>query len=135
MFTLTLFAAEPSNISEKALEAFQKSFKQAQNVIWHEYNNHYEVKFTDYSVDSRITYDAGGNILKTLRYYGEEHLPLFVRAKLQSKFGDKKVFGVTELAADGALDYYIVLMDDQTWTHVKCDALGNMSTYKKYKKA
>jgi hypothetical protein len=135
LFTLALFASEPVKINEKVIEAFQKSFKHAKNVSWHEYQNFYEVKFLHNAVDSRITYDTEGNILRTIRYYGEDQLPLFVKAKLQNRFKDKKVFGVTELAVEGGLDYYIVLEDATKWTHVKCDAVGNMSVYKKYNKA
>ncbi len=135
LFTFVLFAAEPVSINEKVLQAFQKSFKHAQDVSWHEYNTHYEVKFTHNAVDSRITYDTEGNILKTIRYYGEDQLPLFLRAKLQKQYKDKKVFGVTELAEEGQLDYYVILEDEKNWIHVKCDAVGSMSVYKKYKKA
>ncbi len=135
LFTLALFAAEPVSINEKVLQAFQKSFKHAQDVSWHEYDTHYEVKFTHYTVDSRITYDTEGNILKTIRYYGEDQLPLFVRAKFQKEYKDKKVFGVTELAEEGQLDYYVILEDAKNWIYVKCDVVGNMSVYKKYRKA
>ncbi len=135
MFSLGLFAAEPLSINEKVLEAFQKSFKHAQDVSWHEYDNRYEVKFTHNTVDSRITYDTEGNILKTIRYYGEDQLPLFLRAKIQKQYKDKKIYGVTELAEEGELDYYVILEDAKNWIHVKCDPVGSMSVYKKYKKA
>ncbi len=126
---------EPAPVTEKVLQAFEQSFKNAEKVSWHEYLNYYEVKFLHNDVDSRIVYDAEGNILKTTRYYGEEQLPLFIRAKLDRQYKGKKVFGVTELAAEGELDYYIVLEDAKTWTHVKCNATGSMEMQKKYKKA
>lgn len=135
LLSLTIFATEPSAVNEKVLQAFEQSFKNASGVVWHEYADRYEVKFLHNSIDSRITYDADGNIIKTFRYYGEENLPLFVRAKLQKIYAGKKVFGVTELSSEGEMDYYIVLEDATTWSHVKCSATGNLELYKKYKKA
>ena len=135
LLSLSIYAAPPSAVNEKVLQAFEKSFKNASDVVWHEYKDSYEVKFLHNSIDSRITYDADGNVLKSMRYYGEEQLPLFVRAKLQKQYAGKTVFGVTELASDGELDYYIVLEDAKTWSHVKCTSTGNMEVYKKYKKA
>lgn len=135
LLSLSIYATPPSAVNEKVLQAFEQSFKNVSDVVWHEYKDCFEVKFTQNAIDSRITYDPNGNILKTIRYYGEEQLPLFVRAKLQKQFAGKKVFGVTELASEGELDYYIVLEDATTWSHVKCASTGNMQVYKKYKKA
>jgi len=135
LFTVNLSAMNKETVNEKVLHAFEQSFKNASDVVWHEGKDGYEVKFVHNAIDSRVSYDNEGNILKTIRYYGEEQLPLLVRAKLQKQFAGNKVFGVTELAADGLLDYYIVLEDDTTWRHVKCNFTGDMYTYKKYRKA
>lgn len=135
LLSFSIFATEPETVNEKVLKAFEQSFKDAVNVSWHEYENYYEVKFVHNQIDSRLTYDMEGNILKSRRYYSEEHLPLFIRAKLQKEHKDKKVFGITELAEEGELDYYIVLESATNWYHVKCNSTGIMSVYKKYKKA
>src|SRR5688572_20303907 len=99
MFSLFVFATAPTAVNEKVLKAFSASFKDAQQVVWEEHANAYEVKFVHNDIKSRITYDTNGNILKTIRYYNEEQLPLFIRGKLKEKFEDKKVFGVTEVAS------------------------------------
>ncbi len=135
LLSLSIYATPPEAVNEKVLQAFEKSFKNASDVVWNEYKDCFEVKFLHNSIDSRITYDVEGNILRTIRYYGEEQLPLFVRAKLQKQYVDKTVFGVTELASEGELDYYIVLEDATTWSHVKCTSTGKMEVYKKFKKA
>ncbi len=134
-FSIMLFAADAMPVNEKVLQAFEGSFKDASEVVWHEYQNRYDVRFKNNEIDSRISYDKNGNVLKTVRYYSEAGLPLFIRAKLQEQYAGKKVFGVTECSAEGELDYYIVLEDATTWNHIKCDATGGMSVYKKYKKA
>ena len=135
LFTMNIFAMNTETVNEKVLNAFEQSFKNASNVMWHEGKYGYDVRIIDNSIDTRVSYDNEGNILRTIRYYGEEQLPLLVRAKLQTQFVGKKVFGVTELSTAEALDYYVVLEDGTTWSHVKCNSNGDMQVYKKFKKA
>lgn len=137
IFSLVVFAAAPNTVNEKVLKAFNASFKDAKQVVWEEHPNvnTYEVKFVHNEIKSRITYDVNGNILKTIRYYYEAQLPLFIQGKLKQKFTGKKVFGVTEVAAQDQLNYHIVLEDEKNWTIVVCDAHGYMTVDKKYRKA
>lgn len=137
IFSLAVFAASPTTVTEKVLKAFNASFKNAKQVVWDENPeaNVYEVKFLDNNIRSRITYDPEGNILKAIRYYHEEHLPILIKGKLKQKFAGKKVFGVTEVASEDNLEYHIVLEDAKNWVIVISDAQGYMSVDKKYKKA
>lgn len=135
IFSLVVFASAPTAVNEKVLKAFNASFKDAEQVVWEEHTNVYEVKFVHNDIKSRITYDTNGNILKTIRYYNEEQLPLLIRGKLKEKFEGKKVFGVTEVASQDQLNYHIVLEDEKTWTIVVSDPTGYMIVDKKYNKA
>ena len=137
IFSLAVFAAAPTTVTEKVLKAFNASFKDAQQVVWEENteSNVYEVKFMHNDIKSRITYDPDGNILKAIRYYKEEQLPILIQGKLKQKYASKKVFGVTEVATPDNLEYHIVLEDAKTWTIVISDANGFMAVDKKYKKA
>lgn len=133
--TLMTFANPTNNINEKVLTAFNANFKNANQVVWHEYNNFYEVRFVEGTTDTRIKYDKKGNVLETVRYYTEEGLPLFVKVNLKNKFADKKIYGVTEIAKASDLNYIIILEDETTWTTVKSDYFGNSTVEKKYTKA
>jgi hypothetical protein len=135
LFTLTIFAAAPTAVSEKVLSAFNKSFKDAKEVVWSEYENFYEVKFTHNRVQAMISYDEEGNILRSRRYYFEDMLPLLIKAKIDKRYSDKKIYGITELASDAEVAYYIILEDDKNWLTVKSDSYGNMTVYQKFKKA
>ncbi len=57
IFSIIAFAAAPVAVSEKVLSAFNKSFKDAKEVVWSEYENFYEVKFTHNAVQAMISYD------------------------------------------------------------------------------
>ena len=135
IFSIIAFAAAPVAVSEKVLSAFNKSFKDAKEVVWSEYENFYEVKFTHNAVQAMISYDEEGNILRSRRYYFEDMLPLLIKAKINKRYSDKKIYGITEMSSDAEVSYYVILEDDKNWLTIKSDAFGNMSTYEKFKKA
>ena len=132
LFASATLAAEPN---QKVLQAFSKTFQQVTNVSWQDVDNKYEANFNQNDISYRVIYDQEGNILKSIRYYFGSALPIFIQAKLARKYEGKKVFGVTELASDNELKYFIILEDEKSWTHVQSDAYRNMFTEKKLKKA
>ena len=133
--SLSLLANDPG-VDEKVLDAFNKTFQNAQDVSWSEAGEFaYEVKFKQNEIPSRVYYDKEGNILKTYRYYYEKQLPLLVLSKVKKRFADKSVYGVVEVSSEEGTFYHITLEDDKTWTEVKSDTFGAMTITKKFKKA
>ncbi|MFN2458707.1 MAG: hypothetical protein ABR502_10930 [Chitinophagaceae bacterium] len=98
------------------------------------YEDHYIVRFNQDEIDTRIKYDLEGKISETVGYYKEDALPI-LRPKLKNRFSDKTVFGVTEIANNTEILYYVVLEDEKNWLTLKTDAFRNMQIEKKYKKA
>ena len=132
-FTLNAFATDP--VDAKVLESFKKAFKDAENVSWSTSEYTYEVRFEQNKVTAKITYDKNGNIIKTLRYYGEDKLPLMVLTKVKNKYADKKIFGVVEVSSDEGTFYHLTLEDAKNWMQIKADGYGYMTVEKKFKKA
>jgi hypothetical protein len=132
LFSLAVWAAEPN---EKVLESFRSTFKNVSDIVWNEVDGRFEVKFLHNSISTRVSYDQQGNILMTVRHYYEESLPILIRMKVQNKFKDMKVYGVTETTADGEVSYHIILHDKTNWVIVDSDAYGYIKVDKKYKKA
>ena len=130
-----VFANENFTISDKLLQAFKQTFPDAQQVVWSEQGDKYTVNFKQDDILTKIEYDKDGNFLSSLRYYSEKNLPVSILCRLQKKYGDKKVFGVTEMTTDSAVEYYIKLEDETTWITVRSNADGNMQVIEKYKKA
>jgi hypothetical protein len=130
-----VFANENFTISDKLLQAFKQTFPDAQQVKWAEQEDKYMVNFKQGDVLTKIEYDKEGNFLSSLRYYSEKNLPVSILCRLQKKYADKKVFGVTEMTTDSAVEYYIKLEDETTWITVRSNADGNMQVIEKYKKA
>jgi hypothetical protein len=130
-----VFAKEEFSISDKLLQAFKQTFPDAQQVRWAEQEDKYMVNFKQGEILTKIEYDKDGNFLSSLRYYTEKNLPVSILCRLQKKYSDKKVFGVTEMTTDTAVEYYIKLEDANYWLTVKSNADGNMQVMEKYKKA
>ena len=137
LFSLSagVYANENFSISDKLLQAFKQTFPDAQQVKWAEQEDKYMVNFKQGDVLTKIEYDKEGNFLSSLRYYSEKNLPVSILCRLQKKYADKKVFGVTEMTTDSAVEYYIKLEDETTWITVRSNADGNMQIIEKYKKA
>jgi hypothetical protein len=70
-----------------------------------------------------------------LRYYTEKNLPVTILCRLQKKYADKTVFGVTEVSTESTVEYFIKLEDATTWTTVRANIDGGMQVVEKYKKA
>jgi hypothetical protein len=133
--TAGAFAATDLTISDKLLQAFHKTFPDAQQVKWAETEDKYLVNFKQGDILTKVEYDKDGNFLNSLRYYSEKNLPVNILCRLQKKYADKKVFGVTEVTSDNYVEYYIKLEDAQNWITVKSNADGNMQVVERYKKA
>ena len=129
------FGAMANDPNQKVLDAFNKTFSHVKEVAWTENEHSYEVKFKQNEILSKVTYDKDGNILKTLRYYYEQSLPLLILSKVKTKFSDKKIFGVTEESSDEGTYYHIVLEDEKHWINVTADSYGTIKVDKKYNKA
>jgi hypothetical protein len=130
-----LMAANTIDVSEKVLHAFNKTFPNVKDIRWSESRDYYEVHFKQEQIISRVTYDREGNIVKTLRYYYGEQLPILVLERTRNKFPDHTIYGVTEEATTEETLYHIILQDDKNWILITSDIGGTITVNKKYKKA
>jgi len=129
--SLTLVA----NVNPKVLKVFQASFKNPEQVTWHEYETYCEVSFTLDKIKTEIQYDDNANVIRTLRYYSQSQLPPYIFIKLQQRFPDRSVFGVTEIYTESDLLYYIKMEDARKWYTIKSDYLGSFEQVETFNKA
>ena len=127
--------ASPNTVNEKVLKAFNQTFISAQDVRWSQHNGMYEAHFNFNDIVTRVTYDADGNAVQTIRYYYEQQLPLNILARVKSTYEGQKIFGVTELTTNEGTEYHIVLESPHSWTTVVADNTGNLSVEKKMRNA
>lgn len=128
-------SVSPSEVNEKVLKAFNETFGQAKDVVWHEYENYYQANFRQDEIQVRAQYDESGALLKTIRYYGEKQLLPNIVSKLKKKYTDREVFGVTETTSPDEVTFLVTLKDAKHWYVVKSDAYGNLEQTEKFKRA
>lgn len=125
----------PTAVNEKVLKAFKETFSAAKNVVWHEYKDYFQANFKQDAVQVRVQYDEDGELLKTIRYYGEKELLPNIVAKLKKKYAGKEITGVTEVTSDDEVSFSINLKDDKNWYIVKSDSHGSLQQLEKFKRA
>lgn len=131
-FNAAASAVEP--VTEKAEKTFNQLFKDADDVRWTNTGNTYEAFFTSDGIKSRATIDAKGNLIQTIRYFGESNLPSNVLYAVKKEYKGKEVFGVTEVANKNGVNYRIVLKDDKNYTHINANSIGDTELVAKYKR-
>jgi hypothetical protein len=137
--TTAVFAAPVSPasvVTEKVLKVFHDAFPEVKQPSWYNFDNYYEVYFTNADNTScRIDYSPDGIVLSTTRYYTSQNLAPAIRAKVNEKYPGKKIFGITEVSNNEMVTYHIVLEDEKYWLTVQSDATGNISLEKKLVKS
>jgi hypothetical protein len=134
VFSVSLYAA-PINVNEKVLKIFKETFASAEDVKWSETETSYAVSFFLSGIQSRIVYDKDGNIVSSLRYYSPQYLPMNVYRGLLKKYSNKKLYGVTEVAVEDNIVYYVKIYDAKYWYTVRADNSGNQQVTEKLKRA
>ena len=131
-----VFAITPPDVNEKVLKAFHETFKNPENVAWHEYDYYYEVSFKQDEIKTRVRYDEQGNMIGTTRYYTEKELQPHIVSKIRSKYPKRSIYGVTEIfSEENNIEYYITLQDEKHWYTVKANAMGDLQQTEKFRKA
>ena len=130
----------PSNTVEPINTAIVKQFKQtypaASNVKWSQFEDFYQVHFTQGETRSIIYFNNEDQIFRTLRYYGKDQLPPFITLKIKEQYKNKEIKSVTELSdVNRGLSYTIVVEDSKNIFIVKSDDHGNLHTAQKMKKS
>ena len=133
--SLSASASAVPDPGEKVLKAFKATFSDAENVVWNESENTVQANFKVNEIQVRAIYDNEGNLLETVRYYGEKNLPPNIIARLKKKYNGKEIFGVTEISSENDLSYHITLKDDKNWYTVKSNPYANLQQTDKFKRA
>ena len=135
LVSLSATAANPPEINEKVMKAFNETFSTAVNVSWVEMEEKCQVDFHVSEVKIRATYDNDGNLLKTTRWYEDEkNLPVNILAKLKMKYAGKKLTGVTEIITESEVSYQLVLKDETHWYWVEATPYGALTLTQKLKR-
>lgn len=134
LVSLSAAAANPPEISEKVIKAFNETFTDAENVSWRELENTCQADFKVSEMKVKATYDNDGNLLRTIKHYDEKSLPSNILAKLKVKYAGKHITGVTELMTENDIAYHIVLKDEKNWYWVESTPYASLTLTQKLKR-
>lgn len=132
--TVTISFGNPP-VNEKVMKQFKTVFPMVENARWFESDGHYDVYFEKDNTKYQIRYDEKGKIVSTRNYYPGSSLCPFIKSKISEKFAGKTIYGVTEITTNQERYYVVVLEDENTWTNVQADAVGQLRTLTNMKKA
>ena len=128
----TCFADEPN---EKVLASFNKTFSEATEVTWHTVeSDKFEASFQQDKIRLKVQYDSDGNILRSIRYYKGNVLPVYIQSRIQKKFSQMAIYSVTEITTAEDVSYHVILEDEKNWMNIRSDAYGNLSIESKFTK-
>ncbi len=134
--TQVMASTSVPTVNEKALKTFNQVFKQAENVQWTTHKNVYEAVFEMENIQTRAFLDNDGKLLRTIRYYAEDHLPASILYNLKEKYcHGEQIWGVTEVSGQGVTNYHVTLKCKKYWVRVLVDSQGETSVISKMRRA
>lgn len=131
--TTFVFANKPPG-NEHIPQSFETTFKEARNIVWVVGKNHSDVSFEMNRMPMKARFDNDGKLVRLLRYYKEEELPVFVKQKINQQYEGYKILGITELSAPHTLSYTISLQNDKKLLVVIADINGLVMSQKKFRR-
>ena len=111
-----------SDIHPRAIQDFQRSFKDITSEEWSKLDNGYIASFTIDSVKTKVAYNRHGIRNYTLQYYNEQKLPREVRNMVKSVYYDYAIFNVIEVNLNDQPIYLVYMRDE---THLKTIRVSN----------
>lgn len=109
-----------TNINQKAVRVFEKTFKNASVDYWDNVADGYVVKFKWNGIQNKAYFDKTGSLVYTLKNYTGDKLPGDVRAIVKGVYYDYTIFWVEELnvLADKNIIYVVHLEGNTSWKNV-----------------
>jgi len=126
IFSLSRTIAAAPN--EELIRVFSHTFPDAKYVRWTEDHEYHVVSFTLNETQCKIWYTKEGTFLYSLKYSGENELPLKPLLAVKKKYKDKHIVGVVELTNQYGVTYELTLSDDKKWYVVRAGADGEVYT-------
>jgi hypothetical protein len=133
-----LLNSEPANypdISEKALMAFKKDYRNANDIQWSIVENKYMARFNNDGRITRILYDNKGHIVYSLSEGTAKNLPADVKKAVRSIYFDYSITMITELHIFDKTAWIVTLEDETSMVTVKVvdDEVIETGNYRKSK--
>jgi hypothetical protein len=125
---------EDHDVSPRAIQSFNSSFKNVSEVYWTITNNYYKVNFAMNGQYVSAFYDAEGKMIALTRNISSLQLPIALQAQLKKNYDCYWISDVLESATEDGTSYYITLETADTQVILKSTG-DSWSTFKKERKS
>ena len=125
-----------TNVSEattRALNNFNKVFKNTGNANWYALKHGMLVKFEDGGIKTKVFYNSKGKLVATLRTYGGDKLPKEIRKQVGQAYYGYNIFVVNELEVADKTAYLVSIADEENVKTIRITA-EEMDIYEEFKK-
>lgn len=131
--SLSSFASD-REVSRRAIESFNSSFKNATEVYWTISDNYYKANFALNGQYVSAFYDADGTMIALTRNISSLQLPIALQAELKKNYDNYWISDVFEMANEDGTSYYVTIEDADTKIVLK-SGFDTWSTFKKQRKS
>ncbi len=115
------------------MKAFNKDFKNDQDVKWFVEPAIISATFTRDDIKTNVLYDKKGNWLRTVKTYQENKMDPANRDIVKSRYYDDKITQVQEIK-EGEMKFYLVYLENESSFKILSIVDGEMNIYQQYKK-
>ena len=133
LISLSSFA-NGEDVSPRAVESFNSSFKNATEVKWTVTDNYYKADFALSGQYISAFYDTQGKMIAMTRNISSLQLPIVLQADLKKNYDNYWISDVFEMANEEGTSYYITLETADTQLVLKSN-VDSWSTFKKQRKS
>lgn len=135
LLSVSSFAVDTDEVSEKVKSSFENSFTSASDVKWKIDNGVYFVTFKLNGQDVSAVYNQDGELKSSTRQLSLGQLPLKVLVAIKDKYAGYKINdGILEVFSNDETSYYISAENAKFTVKIKSDASGSLSVTDKVKK-
>jgi len=126
-------AANVSEVSNKAIRDFKKTYRDVKDEKWYSLPNGYLAEFMLINKKDAVVYDKKGNWKYTFSYYDEKNLPDESRAAVKSVYYDYSINRAEEIRVEDKIIYLVHMQNETTWKNLRvCD--GEMDVIEDFNK-
>ncbi|HEV7621251.1 MAG TPA: hypothetical protein VGO09_05940 [Flavisolibacter sp.] len=131
-FSLLSFTgfAKDSNISNRAIESFNSSFKGATEVSWTVINDYYKASFNLHGQYVAAFYDQDGILVAVSKNISSTQLPITLQAQIKSNYENFWISDLFEVNNEQGTIYYATIESAQSKIVLKSISNFEWETYK-----
>lgn len=122
--------ANGEEVSPRAIESFNSSFKNATEVKWTVTDNYFKADFVMNGQYVSAFYDVQGKMIALTRNISSLQLPIALQVDLKKNYNNYWITDVMEMATEEGTSYYITVENADTQLTLK----SNYDTWNTFKK-